>query len=162
VIELKVKVKKCETIHYTEKKSREWLRLQDQFLSNSMIIGSTLSMLGSSKFDSENKEKEVRAVEYLIVDEACQSNELETLIALGINPERVILVGDEKQLPATVISNNHEQTKFSRSLFERLLENEVEATMLKVQYRMHPSIREFPSNKFYQGQLKDHESNQRR
>lgn len=162
MIELKVKVKKYETIHYTEKKSREWLRLQDQFLSNSMIIGSTLSMLGSSKFDSENKDKEVRAVEYLIVDEACQSNELETLIALGINPERVILVGDEKQLPATVISNDHEQTKYSRSLFERLLENEVEATMLKVQYRMHPSIREFPSNKFYQGQLKDHESNQRR
>ena len=68
MIELKVKVKKYETIHYTEKKSREWLRLQDQFLSNSMIIGSTLSMLGSSKFDSENKDKEVRAVEYLIVD----------------------------------------------------------------------------------------------
>ena len=76
-------------------------------------------MLGSSKFDSTNTEG--ARVEYLIVDEACQSNELESLIALGVLPARVILVGDEKQLPATVMSKNHEETKYSRSLFERLM-----------------------------------------
>lgn len=54
-----------------------------------MIIGSTMSMLGSAKFDKIDL-----PVEYLIIDEACQSNELETLIALGVKPKRVILVGD--------------------------------------------------------------------
>lgn len=61
-------------------------------------------MTGSKKFD------EIEGVDYLIVDEACQSNELETLIALNHNPAKVILVGDEKQLPATVITNNHLDT----------------------------------------------------
>ena len=120
-------------------------------------------MLGAAKFDYENiykdkPDQKPANVEYLIVDEACQSNELETLISLGVKPERVILVGDEKQLPATVISKSHNTTKYSRSLFERLLECEIKPTMLKIQYRMHPSIRHFPSIKFYQGQLKDHES----
>ena len=55
-------------------------------------------MTGSRKFE------EINNVDYLIVDEACQSNELETLVALQLNPKRVILVGDNKQLPATVIT----------------------------------------------------------
>lgn len=118
------------------------------------IISSTLSMVGSSKF--EVFEANDIKLDYLIVDEACQSNELETLIAMKLKPERVILVGDNNQLPATVISKNHETTKYSRSLFERLLECELDKTMLKVQYRMHPNIRRFPSNKFYDGQLSDH------
>jgi len=43
-------------------------------------------------------------IDYLIVDEACQANELELLIALQLNPNKVILVGDQKQLPPTVHS----------------------------------------------------------
>jgi superfamily I DNA and/or RNA helicase len=49
-------------------------------------------MVGSRKFEIF-KEK---PFDYLIVDEACQSNELETLIALSLNPVRVILIGDQK------------------------------------------------------------------
>jgi senataxin len=52
-------------------------------------------MAGSSKLDELN-------FDYLIVDEACQSIELETLIPLQYNPKKVILVGDEKQLPPFV------------------------------------------------------------
>lgn len=42
-------------------------------------------------------------------------------------------------------------TNFSRSLFERLLHSGYEKTMLKIQYRMHPAISSFPSQRFYDG-----------
>jgi superfamily I DNA and/or RNA helicase len=51
------------------------------------IICTTLSMTGGKKFSGLE-------IDYLIVDEACQSVELETLIALQLNPDKVILVGD--------------------------------------------------------------------
>jgi senataxin len=39
-----------------------------------------------------------------IVDEATQSQELETLIPLMLGVTTLVLVGDAKQLPATVLS----------------------------------------------------------
>jgi superfamily I DNA and/or RNA helicase len=108
-------------------------------------------MTGGKKFEGLE-------FDYLIVDEACQSTELETLIALQHNPDKVILVGDQKQLAPTVISKNHEKTRYSRSLFERLLDCQVEKTMLNEQYRMHPEICKFPSTQFYWRELRNHKS----
>ena len=39
------------------------------------------------------------------------------------------------------------------SLFERMLARGIRAFMLKVQYRMHPAIANFPSKAFYKGEL---------
>jgi len=61
--------------------------------------------------------------DYLIIDEACQCTEPSTLIPFSHSPKRVILVGDHMQLPATTMSDNSDKTGFSRSLFERLLDN---------------------------------------
>jgi superfamily I DNA and/or RNA helicase len=47
-------------------------------------------MAGSAKLDAF-----VGSFEYLIVDEACQSTEMQTLIPLRLAPSRVILVGDQ-------------------------------------------------------------------
>jgi senataxin len=68
--------------------------------------------------------------DYLIVDEACQCIEPSTLIPFELGPKRVILVGDQNQLPATTFSENSNQTHYSRSLFERLLQSGYEKTML--------------------------------
>lgn len=68
---------------------------------------------------------------------------------------KVIMVGDQNQLPATVFSDNAEQTKFNRSLYERFLDNNIPRFVLTIQYRMHPMIREFPSNQFYSGEITD-------
>ena len=59
--------------------------------------------------------------DYLIVDEACQCIEPSNLVPFELGPKRVILVGDQNQLPATTFSDNSNQTNYSRSLFERLL-----------------------------------------
>ena len=94
-------------------------------------------------------------IDYLIVDEACQAIEQSCLIPFNLDPKRVILVGDQNQLPATTYSDNALETKFARSLFERLLLIGYEKTMLTIQYRMHPLIRKFPSDKFYEGRITD-------
>ena len=49
----------------------------------------------------EKLEKLDLSFSHLIVDEACQSTEISTLIPFTHNPERIILVGDQNQLPAT-------------------------------------------------------------
>lgn len=110
-------------------------------------------MAGSSKLDSFRDR-----FEYLIIDEACQSTEPSTMIPFVHAPKRVILVGDQKQLPATTFSGNSEQTGYCKSLFERLLDAGFDKTMLTIQFRMHPKIRAFPSEQFYGGAITDHPS----
>ncbi len=64
-------------------------------------------------------------------------------------------MGDPQQLPATVKSAKGKELELERSLFERLQRAGCPVKMLSVQYRMHPTIREFPSNYFYNGRLED-------
>ena len=68
---------------------------------------------------------------------------------------QLILVGDHKQLPPTVTSRTAEEGGLDIPLFERLLSNGIPAHMLTTQYRMHPTIREFPSARFYENLLED-------
>jgi hypothetical protein len=127
---------------------------RDVILS-AQIICTTLSMSASEKLEI------LEDIEYLIVDEACQCVELNNLIPFAHDPKKVILVGDQQQLPATTFSENSDQTCYSRSLFERFLQNEVRRFMLSIQYRMHPTIRQFPSDQFYEGMLTDAPSEHR-
>ena len=94
-------------------------------------------------------------VDYLIVDEACQAIEPSCLIPFNLDPKKVILVGDQNQLPATTYSDNALETNFARSLFERLLLSGYQKTMLTIQYRMHPLIRKYPSATFYEDRITD-------
>ena len=116
--------------------------------------------------------------------QAAQCSELECLIPLQYCASKLILVGDPKQLPATVKSRVRSSFKLSRtrqavslilrvlflqkaqdmewgqSLFERLFSflnspnYESPVQMLDTQYRMHPEIVRFPSQLMYDGVLK--------
>ena len=58
-----------------------------------------------------------------------------------------MLVGDPQQLPATVKSQVAAALKLERSLFERIQAAAPSCIhLLSVQYRMHPTIRPFPSH----------------
>jgi senataxin len=97
---------------------------------------------------------------------------------LASNARRCILVGDPRQLPATShLTNSSLARLYERSMFERYsfaapLEpqlvlpyiinpvniNSFESAGLPMfalltQYRMHPQIRQFPSQHFYKNQL---------
>lgn len=100
-------------------------------------------------------------VDYLLVDEAAQSVEAATMIPMRFQPKKVLLVGDTKQLPATVISDylddhpiGHPDTHYKWSLMWRLIEEcNQPSLMLDIQYRMHPDICWWPSEKYYNNQL---------
>jgi senataxin len=77
---------------------------------------------------------------------------------LSLGATRCVLIGDPRQLPATVISRAAHTLQYSRSLFERFQQGGCPTILLSVQYRMHPQIRDFPSRYFYQGRLTDSEN----
>nr|XP_024386396.1 uncharacterized protein LOC112287553 isoform X3 [Physcomitrium patens]XP_024386398.1 uncharacterized protein LOC112287553 isoform X3 [Physcomitrium patens] len=94
----------------------------------------------------------------VVIDEAGQALEPATLIPLQLLKQthaRCVLVGDPKQLPATVISQAAVKMGYATSMFERLQRAGYPVTMLSTQYRMHPEIRRFPSAHFYDNQLTD-------
>ncbi len=109
------------------------------------LSGSGMAVLGLCKgrFDA------------LIVDEAAQAVEPATLIPLRLHPRVTVLVGDPRQLRATVISASSTKAGYGRSLFERLESLGVRSDMLRTQYRMNPAISAFPSREFYGGRLAD-------
>jgi len=124
---------------------------EEELLNYSQLVFATLSVSGQQRF------KNVQAFDTLIVDEAGQAVEAETLIPIiKMNPKKCLLIGDIQQLPATVISQDAEKLRFGRSLMERLIEccNQP-SSMLKVQYRMRPEISSWPSQKYYQSQLEN-------
>ncbi|EMS47183.1 hypothetical protein TRIUR3_15389 [Triticum urartu] len=117
-------------------------------MESASIIFCTVS--SSSKVTSNKK------LELLVVDEAAQLKECETLIPLRLPAlKHAILIGDECQLPATVVSKVCKDALFGRSLFARLSSLGHEKHLLNMQYRMHPSISIFPNSSFYGGQLLD-------
>lgn len=88
-----------------------------------------------------------------IVDESAQIPEPQTWIALVQGAQSVVLAGDPRQLPPTVLSRAAGQTGLDVTLFDRLVHNGLSPLLLDVQYRMHPSIVEVPSALFYHGKL---------
>ncbi|KAL6652177.1 hypothetical protein ACP70R_011102 [Stipagrostis hirtigluma subsp. patula] len=110
----------------------------------------------SNKCALLDKPQDTTPLELLIVDEAAQLKECETLIPLQLPGIRqVVLIGDEYQLPAFVKSNISDSAKFGRSVFERLSSLGYSKHLLNIQYRMHPDISTFPVATFYDGKVSD-------
>tara|TARA_B100000508_G_C11465688_1_gene282155 strand:- start:11056 stop:12873 length:1818 start_codon:yes stop_codon:yes gene_type:complete len=93
-----------------------------------------------------------------IIDEAGQC-----LTPLGFlvmdNAKRVILCGDQKQLPPTVISKKAKKNGLDRSILEEALQQNEADVMLDLQYRMPPVIADFSAIYFYDGKLRSAKKN---
>ncbi|XP_048129940.1 uncharacterized protein LOC115737324 isoform X2 [Rhodamnia argentea] len=99
---------------------------------------------------------EMEPVSLLVIDEAAQLKECESMIPLQLHGVRhAILVGDECQLPAMVESKLSSKAGFGRSLFERLSSLGHPRHLLNIQYRMHPEISRFPTATFYNNQIQN-------
>lgn len=98
----------------------------------------------------------------VLIDEASQATELATIVPLCHGCEQLVLLGDHCQLPPTVSSDAAISEGLALSLFERLVQNGVQAHLLSTQYRMNPAISAFPSRHFYAGRLDDGVSRDRR
>jgi len=156
----------------------EWNALvHDVPIRNADVVFATLNSAAGLGFQGTGRMRE-RPFQYVIVDEASQAVEPDTLIPLilesfcptnfphgdrmepeTIAPSRLVLVGDARQLPATVRSRLNQTSGYDKSLFERLSEaaervHGAALCWLDEQYRMHPSIAAFPSHFFYGDRLR--------
>ncbi|MGC1376371.1 MAG: AAA domain-containing protein [Anaerolineales bacterium] len=100
-----------------------------------------------------------RRFDWCIMDEANQCTEAAAWGPLQY-ADRLVLAGDHKQLPPTIISAQAAAQGFSISLPERLLEQLGAgiSRRLTVQYRMNRAIMQFPSDELYEGSLTAHAS----
>eukprot|EP00871_Galdieria_phlegrea_P000301 jgi/Galph1/1271/GphlegSOOS_G5998.1 len=91
----------------------------------------------------------------VLIDEATQATEPESLISLVHGSQHVVFVGDHRQLGPIVTSKTAAKAGFAQSLFERLVALSVCPLKLTFQYRMHPFLAKFPSDMFYEGSLEN-------
>ena len=91
----------------------------------------------------------------MLIDESMQATEPECMVPVVLGVRQLVLVGDHCQLGPVVMCKKAAKAGLSRSLFERLVVLGIRPIRLEVQYRMHPSLSEFPSNLFYEGSLQN-------
>lgn len=119
-------------------------------------------------FEMNRHKGEDGIFETVVVDEAARANPLDLFIPMSLAEQRIVLVGDHRQLPH-ILDHEIEQdleksvsektsemlrTSLFKRLFEQLREREkhdgVKRTVtLDVQYRMHPLLGQFVSDTFY-------------
>nr|XP_046195439.1 helicase with zinc finger domain 2-like [Oncorhynchus gorbuscha] len=91
----------------------------------------------------------------ILIDECAMATEPQALIPLVSNkPEKIVLLGDHKQLRPIIKNELVRKLGMSKSLFERYFERRSQTVMLDTQYRMHEDICKFPSEEYYEGKLK--------
>ncbi|NXJ10587.1 SETX helicase, partial [Odontophorus gujanensis] len=140
-------------------------KVQTDIILEADIICCTLSTSGGGLLESAFWRQGLDPFSCVIVDEAGQSCEVETLIPLIHRCNKLVLVGDPRQLPPTIKSIKAQEYGYGQSLMARLqghLEEQVQKNLfrrlpvvqLTVQYRMHPDICLFPSSYVYGRTLK--------
>ena len=91
----------------------------------------------------------------VLIDEATQATEPESLIPVVLGAKQLVLVGDHQQLGPVIMCKAAAKAGLSQSLYERLVALGIRPIRLEVQYRSHPALSEFPSNMFYEGALQN-------
>ena len=114
---------------------------------NAQAVCATCSGSGSDFLDRIN-------FSAVMLDEASQVTEPMSLVPLANGCQQLVLVGDHKQLPPTVVSRDAELAGMTLSLFDRLIRAGVQPYLLDTQFRMHPALSHFPSLSFYNGLVK--------
>eukprot|EP00929_Paragymnodinium_shiwhaense_P075401 TRINITY_DN3854_c0_g1_i1.p1 TRINITY_DN3854_c0_g1~~TRINITY_DN3854_c0_g1_i1.p1 ORF type:complete len:1545 (+),score=454.06 TRINITY_DN3854_c0_g1_i1:54-4637(+) len=119
-----------------------------EVLKNVDVVAATCIGCGMGPMDSIT-------FPFIVIDEAAQVIEPAVILPLGKGAVQAVMVGDQCQLPATVLSQEAQAAGLDISMFDRLLAMGMEYTLLTNQYRMHPCISAFPSWRFYREELKN-------
>lgn len=121
--------------------------LDDARIVCGTLTGLTSDVLGPRQYD------------LAVIDEAGQSTEPASWLPL-MRANKLVLAGDHRQLPATVISPEAAEQGLAVSLMERVADQYGDAVSrrLTVQYRMHADIMGFSNAEFYDGALVADES----
>lgn len=93
--------------------------------------------------------------DWVCIDEATQATEPSCLIPIT-KGKKLVMAGDHRQLPPTVLSEEAQNQGLSRTLFERMHEaydDKINSLLVK-QYRMHQDIMGFSNKEFYDNKMK--------
>ncbi|MFN8318588.1 MAG: AAA domain-containing protein [Saprospiraceae bacterium] len=126
------------TLKYADEMEDEMVK---KVLQNATVIVTTLMSSATSLLNR-------MTFETLIIDEASQTTEPESWIAIG-KAERIILAGDPVQLPPTVKTRQALNLGLQKTLMDTLLEKEFPSHLLDTQYRMNGEVLSFPNHQFY-------------
>ena len=108
-----------------------------------------------------------RRFDTVILDEASMAPIPALWIAAATAEKNAVVVGDFRQLPPIVLSDNEIARKWlGRDIFKVAEVNDPECNekffvALRKQYRMHPDISVIPNKLFYAGKLSDHPDTQK-
>ncbi|MFP4001751.1 MAG: IGHMBP2 family helicase, partial [Thermoplasmata archaeon] len=119
----------------------------DEVLNRADVVCSTNS-------SSASRALEDREFDICVMDEATQASEPSCLIPL-VKAEKLVMAGDHKQLPPTILNETAKKEGLDETMFERfiaLFSDDIK-TLLKIQYRMHEKIMRFSADQFYGGEL---------
>ena len=107
-----------------------------QIMQKATIIGMTTTC--AAKYHMILNEVKPRII---IIEEAAAVFESHIIASLNPACDQLVLIGDHKQLrPAPATYGLAARYNFDVSLFERMVENEIQRNSLKIQHRMRPSI----------------------
>lgn len=144
---------------YTEREGmrNRMNRLRDRATELEILINADLfdsaRVIASTLVSSNHRLLNGRRFPTLFIDEAAQALEAACWIAIR-KADRVILAGDHCQLPPTIKCIEAARGGLEHTLMEKIVQQKPSAvSLLKVQYRMHEAIMQFPSDWFYHGKL---------
>ena len=122
-------------------------QLEIQVVRESDVVCTTCTSAGGARLSCN--------FNTVIFDESGQCVDPDILIPLVHGCKQAILVGDHKQLGPVIISRKSQRCRYDLPLMQRLILQGMRPSILKVQYRMHPGLSEFPSKAFYNGLLQN-------
>ncbi|MFB6215716.1 MAG: IGHMBP2 family helicase, partial [Candidatus Aenigmatarchaeota archaeon] len=119
----------------------------DEVMESADVVCTTNSTAGSELMED-------RKFDVVAIDEATQATEPSCLIPMT-HANKVIMAGDHKQLPPTILNQEAKKNGLEETLFERMLDvhGSKIKEMLNRQYRMNTDIMNFPSEEFYAAEL---------
>ena len=121
----------------------------EKIIDNHDIIITTCSTSWDGRINTKN-------FAFVLIDEATQCCELESMIPVVHGCKHLTLIGDQKQLGPVIFHPQAKKFGMNISLFERMLKLYPQLyTMLTIQYRMHPEIIKFPSEQFYENKIEN-------
>ena len=140
-----------------------------------MVVGATCQQSAGTQMSNLKSiagfESTSISFDTVVIDEAARANPLDLFVPMAMAERRIVLVGDDRQLPHLLepdieqdVADEHNLTAvqrkaFETSLFERLrvqlqrlerTDGVQRVVMLDTQFRMHPVLGEFVSKNFYE------------
>ncbi len=157
-------------MQYMQSLEEDPLAVKQAILNYSAVNGATNQQVMRKEI-ADLKDGEI-VFDNVLVDEAARSNPLDLFIPLSVAKDRIILVGDHRQLPHIIdeqivgkLEDNKEndvkadiEQKIKESMFAQLFtklkmleaQDGIKRTItLDKQYRMHPTLGTYIDNNFY-------------